>query len=104
MKKQTYKEQISNPNWQKKGLEIFKRDNFECQFCKSKDKTLHTHHLIYTTSLKIWEYDDELLITLCPECHQVITELNKIISLIALQVVKKKIDLVILSELIEKSK
>ena len=65
-----YKEQIKSPLWQKRRLEILNRDNFTCQICGCKDKTLHVHHLVYEKGKMIWEYPDKLLITLCEECHE----------------------------------
>lgn len=65
-----YKEQIKNPLWQRRRLEILNRDNFTCQICGCKDKTLHVHHLVYEKGKMIWEYPDHQLITLCEECHE----------------------------------
>lgn len=64
-----YIEQFKSPLWQKKRLEILNRDNFTCQNCKSKDKQLHVHHYLYEKYNKIWEYEDDYLITLCDKCH-----------------------------------
>lgn len=65
-----YKEQIKSPKWQKKRLEILQRDDFACQVCGCKDKTLHVHHTAYENGNNIWEYDDNQLITLCEDCHE----------------------------------
>lgn len=65
-----YKEQIKHPNWQKKRLEILERDNFTCQECGVENKTLHVHHFNYIQNKKIWEYNNEMLITLCENCHK----------------------------------
>lgn len=65
-----YKEQIKSPLWQKRRLEILSRDNFTCQICGCKDKTLHVHHLVYEKGKMIWEYPNHQLITLCEECHE----------------------------------
>jgi succinate dehydrogenase/fumarate reductase flavoprotein subunit len=40
-----------------------------------------------------WEYDNELLITLCKHCHSAIHEMNKIFILIAKNYIINKIDL-----------
>lgn len=97
-----YLKQIQHPKWQRKRLEILNRDNFTCQLCGEKEKLLDVHHLIYFSGNMIWEYDNELLITLCNDkCHKEIEELRKIIALISLQVIKRKIDLVELSEIIK---
>ena len=65
-----YKEQIKDPRWQRRRLEILSRDNFACQICGDTDNTLHVHHLAYEQNKKIWEYDDWQLILLCEKCHE----------------------------------
>lgn len=65
-----YKEQLKHPKWQKKRLEIMQRDNFQCQCCFSKEDTLTVHHKKYIDGKSAWEYPDNLLITLCEDCHQ----------------------------------
>lgn len=68
--KQTYTDLLKDPRWQKKRLEIMQRDNFSCQICGHKDKTLHVHHIHYEKDKKPWEHDESLLITLCEDCHR----------------------------------
>ena len=47
---------------------VFSRDNYTCQVCKkSKDKILHTHHIIYKS--KGGSDKPSNLITVCTECH-----------------------------------
>lgn len=58
----------------KKKTEILQRDNFTCQHCGRKDRTLHVHHLLYNKDAKPWEYDNKNLITLCDVCHENDTE------------------------------
>lgn len=70
MKNQSYPEQIKNPKWQRKRLEVFNRDNFTCQRCGSSKKEIQVHHLVYHPGNKIWEYKDHELITLCKDCHK----------------------------------
>lgn len=65
-----YKEQIKSPKWQRRRLEILQRDDFTCQICGCKDKMLHVHHTAYERDKMIWEYPDEMLITLCEDCHE----------------------------------
>lgn len=61
--------------WLEKRKKILKRDNYECQVCKSKEN-LQVHHRQYLFSRRKqrmhypWEYPDRLLITLCESCHQ----------------------------------
>lgn len=68
--KLTYSEQLKHPNWQRKRLEILKRDGFECTECGDKETTLHVHHTKYIKGRMAWDYDDALLATLCETCHQ----------------------------------
>ena len=68
--KKDYLEALASPQWQKKRLEIMQRDNFTCQFCGCKDRTLHIHHKVYEKGKKPWEYDNKDLITLCDRCHE----------------------------------
>lgn len=65
-----YKAQYLHPKWQKKRLEILSRDNFTCQLCGSKDKTLQVHHFYYIHGRKVWEYDSSNFITFCDQCHK----------------------------------
>ena len=71
-----YKEQIKSPKWQRRRLEILQRDDFTCQICGSQDKTLHVHHTTYEKGKMIWDYPDEMLLTLCEECHEYEHALN----------------------------
>lgn len=66
-----YAEQIKSPKWQKKRLEILKRDEFTCQECGNKELTLHVHHKHYNKGAKIWEYENWELTTLCEICHNI---------------------------------
>lgn len=72
----TYYEQLKDPRWQRKRLEILNRDNFTCQDCKSENTSLHVHHTHYTKNTLAWEYDSNSLITLCECCHDTITWLK----------------------------
>jgi hypothetical protein len=66
----TYSEKLRDPKWQKKRLEVFKRDKFTCQICMAKDKTLAVHHKKYVKGKEPWDYKNEYLITLCVDCHE----------------------------------
>jgi len=65
-----YLNKLKDPRWQKKRLEILKRDNFCCQACFESKKTLHVHHIVYGSKKDPWDYDESDLITLCEECHK----------------------------------
>jgi hypothetical protein len=66
----TYLEKLRSPKWQKKRLEILERDNFTCTDCGDNESTLNVHHKIYFSGKEPWEYENELLITLCENCHK----------------------------------
>lgn len=68
----TYSEKLKDPRWQKKRLQILNRDNWTCQKCLDKETTLHVHHLEYNGNP--WEVDNNKLITLCDDCHDIIEE------------------------------
>lgn len=56
--------------WQKLRLKIMERDNFTCRSCgKSEGVTLNVHHAYYEAGKAPWEYDNDVLITYCEECH-----------------------------------
>lgn len=64
--------QCRDVRWQKKRLEIMERDEFTCQSCgKNKNVTLNVHHIYYEKGLKPWEYESDLLITWCENCHKI---------------------------------
>lgn len=66
----TYREQLAHPNWQRKRLEIMKRDDFQCCMCGDDETTLHVHHKQYVKGRMAWEYPSEELVTLCEDCHE----------------------------------
>ena len=76
MAKMTYGEQLRHPNWQKRRLEILKRDDFKCQVCYDGESTLHVHHRRYVKGRMVWEYEDDELVTLCLNCHESMHEQN----------------------------
>lgn len=45
--KMKYSEQLKHPKWQKKRLEILKRDKWKCKKCKDDTTTLNVHHKEY---------------------------------------------------------
>jgi len=74
----TYKEKLLNPKWQKKRLEIFKRDKFACKLCGDTETTLNIHHKKYIYDKNPWGYKNSDLITLCQHCHNGVTDITKI--------------------------
>jgi len=69
MIKKTYSEKLKNPLWQKKRLSVLKYANWRCQICGSKEKELHVHHSYYEKNKEPWEYDKNVMIAICDECH-----------------------------------
>ena len=100
-RKQTYRDDIRDPRWQRKRLNVMDRDHYTCQLCRSSSNYLNVHHLYYLPGHRIWEYENEALVTLCDDCHSFAhEELPKISGLIAMAVLAKGLDVVELDELI----
>lgn len=70
----SYAQKLTDPRWQKKRLEIFNRDSWECQVCTEAGKTLAVHHKKYVPGRNPWDYDDNLLTTLCEPCHKLLSK------------------------------
>jgi hypothetical protein len=69
-----YKQKLLDPRWQKMRLNVLQRDDWSCQICESKEKTLHVHHIEYHPMIENpWEYEEDSLLTLCCECHEIET-------------------------------
>lgn len=66
----SYSDQLRDPRWQRKRLEILNRSDFSCEECGAKDRTLNVHHKQYRKGAKPWEYSDYELASLCEQCHQ----------------------------------
>lgn len=64
-----YKEQLADSRWLQKKAEILIRDNYTCQKCGIKSH-LNVHHKHYESGKLAWEYPDEVLVTLCRDCHE----------------------------------
>lgn len=73
-----YSEKLRSPKWQKKRLEILSRDNFTCQYCKDAETELHIHHLEY--SGEPWQVENDKLITLCKNCHEIESTCGKVLN------------------------
>ena len=65
-----YREQLKDPRWQRKRLEVMQRDEFTCQRCNDKTSPLVVHHYRYIKGHAPWEYDNSDLVTLCENCHE----------------------------------
>ena len=60
--------------WQRLRLKIMERDNWTCQSCGCTGEgiLLNVHHIYYEKNKAPWEYEDDVLITLCEKCHEFI--------------------------------
>ena len=70
-----YSDKLKSPKWQRRRLEIMKRDKFKCKKCGDEETTLNVHHKIYKKGVEPWEYENSELVTLCEHCHIEIEEL-----------------------------
>lgn len=86
----TYQEKLKDPRWQKRRLEVLKRDNFTCRLCSDTTTTLHIHHKEYRKDP--WDIEIGSLITYCKHCHAVIEYNKKIEHIIPIQLIKREID------------
>jgi len=64
-----YTQKLKDPRYQKKRLQIFKRDKWTCQDCGNTKLTLHIHHKRYIRGNEPWDYLEWMLTTLCEDCH-----------------------------------
>lgn len=71
-----YSEKLKNPKWQRKRLEILKRDDFKCVYCNDRETELQIHHLKYTE--QPWNAPNKDLITLCKHCHHAVSKDNNL--------------------------
>jgi len=65
----TYSKLLLDPRWQRKRLDILKRDDFTCTLCTDSRTTLHVHHKAYKGNP--WDIPDDQLRTLCHHCHEI---------------------------------
>ncbi len=69
---ESYEEQLQNLSWLDKREHIINRDNHRCKMCGRHLPSLNVHHRYYLFEHKAWEYNDEVLVTLCKKCHEFI--------------------------------
>jgi len=67
-----YQSLINRKEWQDRSHSIKTRDNLTCQAfnCSTPNSILQVHHLDYFNHKMPWEYPDDMLITLCEQCHK----------------------------------
>lgn len=101
----SYREQMNHPLWFRKRDEILERDDYTCQICGSNLHRVDVHHLCYFPDLLAWEYDNELMVTVCNKHHTQLTyDLPKVSGLIALYCLKENIDLTTICDVLLKIK
>lgn len=66
----TYDEQLSQPEWQKRRLEIISAAGYKCSLCGDTEETLQVHHRVYYSGRMAWEYTGNELVCLCVYCHE----------------------------------
>lgn len=70
-----YGEKLFDPRWIEKKKTILLRDENKCVICGKSNVKLHVHHKQYHFIKRLqlhvepWEYNNNLLITLCESCH-----------------------------------
>jgi 5-methylcytosine-specific restriction endonuclease McrA len=70
MTRREYRKLLQDPKWKIKASFIRKRDSHTCRHCGKKSNRLQVHHIKYIDGLMPWEYDNELLESLCSSCHK----------------------------------
>lgn len=65
----TYTEKLRDPRWQKKRLKVMERDGFACRDCGDDKSQLQVHHCFYDKG-EPWDTADEMLLTVCSDCHE----------------------------------
>lgn len=69
MSKESYMEQLKTPMWRERKSEILKRDNYSCRICGAYNCEINVHHVNYIPYRMAWEYPNEMLVSLCKNCH-----------------------------------
>ena len=67
-RREDYYQSLETPEFQELQMQVFKRDNYQCQRCGTA-KNLVTHHLTYERRGHEKLSD---LVTLCKECHKIV--------------------------------
>jgi len=70
-----YGVKLFDPRWIEKRKRILNRDNNKCIICGKTGVKLQIHHKQYhfikrlQTHVEPWDYNDNLLVSLCESCH-----------------------------------
>lgn len=68
-----YGDMLLDHRWKNRRQQIIDRDDGICLYCGVRCRHPHVHHKQYISGRKPWEYGDDDLETVCPECHRTIT-------------------------------
>lgn len=72
--KLSYREQLLDPRWLARRMEIIRTGNYRCEDCSSPfpdgGAGLQVHHCYYIRGRLAWEYPDDCLMPLCDPCHK----------------------------------
>lgn len=97
------KEEYLTKEWKDRRLEILKLDKFKCVNCGAT-KNLQVHHKKYDNKLKVWEYPDEYLVTVCEKCHNKFHYYTPIAKMFTTIKKEKKTDICNICHKIEKKR
>lgn len=75
-----FSEQIKDPRWQKKRLQVLELHDFKCEICGNTENELHVHHSRYIKNRMYWEYDNDVLMCLCSKCHERIHKKTQVVK------------------------
>ena len=78
----TYAQQLRHPKWEQRRLQVIEKAGSRCECCgnfgindgETSEVRFEIHHGYYTPGLMAWEYPDDVLYCLCPECHKDVQE------------------------------
>lgn len=45
--------------------------SFACEDCGRKDRQLEIHHCFYVRGWLLWEYESDLMMCVCGDCHEI---------------------------------
>ena len=83
LEKNIYQLQLQSEKWAHRRWEIMCRDNFTCQKCGAhlpNNLFLQVHHKGYVSRTFPWDYPDDVLETLCINCHQRVHQETSILT------------------------
>lgn len=69
MNKSEYALALLDSRWNKKRVQVLKRDNYRCTNCGADNCRLSVHHEIYLKDKQPWEVPMRYLKSMCDRCH-----------------------------------